>query len=221
MRASLTLDKSELDKLVQAFEDPTIRASLQQIPHKKAMAALVGQAIADNFDKEGPGWKPLTPLTIRASVSKDVHKAIGGLTDEQLIAHEAKARQEDGEPARRILRRTSLLFRTVTTPGYTGSQSKGGKGVSGKNIWKVEGNNLIWGTDLIYAGIHNTGGVITPKKAKALAFPNGQGGTIFAKKVTIPKREFMVIREEWRKQLEEFMLKEAMQIIQGRLGQFT
>lgn len=49
-----------------------------------------------------------------------------------------------------------------------------------------------WGSvDLKYALIHELGGVIVPKKAKALAIPQSDGSVRFVKKVTIPARPYL------------------------------
>lgn len=53
----------------------------------------------------------------------------------------------------------------------------------------VEG---VWGsTDVKYARIHEKGGVIVPKNAKALAIPQPDGSVRFVKRVTIPKRPYL------------------------------
>lgn len=196
MSASLVLNKSGLDAFIKRLEDPTIRTELEKLPQKKAVAALVAQAIADNFDKEGPGWEPLKAETIRRSVSKKIKKVLENMTDAEILAYEKKARKQ-GSPEsfvgtnRKILQKTRLLRGTVTTPGQTISKN----GMTGSNIWRTEGSNLIWGTDLIYAGTHNKG---NPKKG-------------------IPKREFLVIREQWLRQINEFLLDEVTKIIESRL----
>lgn len=51
------------------------------------------------------------------------------------------------------------------------------------------------GTELIYAGIHDKGGRIVPKNAKALRFMIGKR-VVFAKYVDIPKRNFTGWNEE-------------------------
>ncbi len=49
-----------------------------------------------------------------------------------------------------------------------------------------------WGVqDVAYALIHELGGVITPKAAKALAIPQEDGSVRFAKSVTIPARPYL------------------------------
>lgn len=52
-------------------------------------------------------------------------------------------------------------------------------------------NTAAVGTNVIYAPIHHFGGVIKPKKAKALYF-NGR----FAKSVTVPARPFLTLTDE-------------------------
>ena len=47
-----------------------------------------------------------------------------------------------------------------------------------------------WGTNLIYAGIHQTGGVVAPRRAKVLAFMRGER-PIFARRAVIPARPFI------------------------------
>jgi phage gpG-like protein len=49
-----------------------------------------------------------------------------------------------------------------------------------------------WGSvGLNYALIHELGGVIVPKKAKALAIPQADGSVRLVKKVTIPARPYL------------------------------
>lgn len=49
-----------------------------------------------------------------------------------------------------------------------------------------------WGVqDVVYALIHELGGIIRPKRAKALAIPQEGGGVILVKSVTIPARPYL------------------------------
>lgn len=193
----MTLNLSSLKRLGERFSGSRMKDAISQAMRERAVAALVGQAIADNFSKEGPGWAPLKAGTIRASLSKKLKKSIADMSDEELLKYEKKARQKESEevPNRRILQRTNLLMKTATIPGYSGT-SKGKKPVSGANIYKVEGTKLIWGTDLIYAGVHNKGNA----------------------KKRIPKREFLVIRPEWNKQIQEFVFKRALKFVKSVVG---
>lgn len=186
-------DTSGLRNLAKRLGDPSLQGDLNKIVQQKGIAALVGQAVADNFAKEGPGWAPLKAETIRRSVSKRIRKAIAHLTDKQLLRAERKLKASPvGEGHRRILDRTGLLKKTATIPGYSGTSKSG---LSGSNIMRVEGTNLVWGSDLVYAGVHNKG---DPSKG-------------------IPKREYLVIREEWRRQIYEFAMKRMLMLIRDKL----
>lgn len=61
--------------------------------------------------------------------------------------------------------------------------------------WQLDGETAVdAGSNLIYARIHNEGGVIKPKTAAALVFSMG-GQTFKVKSVTIPKRQFLGISD--------------------------
>jgi phage gpG-like protein len=65
----------------------------------------------------------------------------------------------------------------------------------------VRGSQAIVGSGLIYAAIHQFGGVITPKGEKPLVFTIGNA-TIFARKVTIPARPYLGVSGENASELE-------------------
>lgn len=196
MSASFRLDTRGIHRIANSFSNEAVKNAISQIPNRLAVAALVGQAIADNFDQEGPGWAPLKASTIRGSVNKSMRKSLANMTDEEILAHEGKARKKgsETEPFRKILQKSRLLYRTVTTPGYRGSNPNG---VNGGNIWKVEGNNLIWGTDLPYAEKMNNG---DPKSH-------------------VPARPFLTIRKEWVKRMQDYVAESITEIIQNSLRQ--
>ena len=57
-------------------------------------------------------------------------------------------------------------------------------------IYQAANDNVEIGSDVIYARIHNEGGVIRPKNASALVFSMG-GQTFKVKSVTMPRRRFL------------------------------
>lgn len=77
--------------------------------------------------------------------------------------------------------RTGILEGGIDIAVYAAPSSDGGV----KGTWGVR--------DVVYARIHELGGVITPKKGKALAIPdpNRPGGILLVKSVTIPKRPYL------------------------------
>jgi phage gpG-like protein len=195
--SSMKVDVSGLRRLAAALEGQELKGAIESVPQEKGIAALIGQGIAENFDKEGPGWEPLKSKTIKASMSKKGRKALKGMSDEDIAMHEKRARRKAGNEEsvtayRKILQRTRLLYKSVTIPGFSGSN----KGQSGGNIYKVVGNVITWGTSLVYARVHNKG---------------------YAKK-KIPKREFLFLTQEWKDRINMFVLKKYREIIKAKLN---
>ncbi len=60
-----------------------------------------------------------------------------------------------------------------------------------------------WGTNVIYAGIHQFGGIIKPKSKKALKFKGADGRIHTVKQVTIPARPFLGVTESDQKEFIE------------------
>lgn len=83
-----------------------------------------------------------------------------------------------------ILSKSGTLAKSIGPFGY------GKKPVlNAGSIVRMNSNIVEIGTNIRYAAIHNYGGEILPKKAKALRFKIGNRW-VFAKRVTIPQRQF-------------------------------
>lgn len=174
----LEVDVSSLQNLANQIADPAGLRLLDQIAFLKSAAALVAQAIADNFAKEGPGWAPLSPATIRASLTKKNKKRLKKFSNDNLATYEEFSRASGQDVLKKILQgKNRILYKSVTSPS------------AAHNIYKPENGKIVWGTDLVYAAVHNYG--------------NGP----------IPQREYLVIREEWRLKLEAYMLDRVMKIL--------
>jgi phage gpG-like protein len=171
--ASFQSDLAGLKKLITQFENPIFKKALLELPNRKEVHALISQAIAENFDKEGPGWAPLKAQTILRSVSRKMRRDI-------------KQGKRSMEGARKILQRTGLLKKSVTTPGAQG------------HIHRMEGSNLVWGTDLMYAAIHQHGGTV-------------QRGD---HTINIPARPYLKLSDFWKLEIETFALNQALLLIQ-------
>lgn len=61
-------------------------------------------------------------------------------------------------------------------------------------------STAAWGTNKIQAAIHQFGGIIRPKRAKALAFA-GINGLVVTKKVTMPARPYLGINQQDRDEI--------------------
>lgn len=100
-----------------------------------------------------------------------------------------------------ILSFTGLLRKSMSPPGAEGNPGPQGFVTSKGSI-----ENLLTevGTKVIYASVHNNGAVIRPKKKQALRFLNpGSGKFVFAKEVTIPKRNFTDLNAKDEEELSE------------------
>ncbi|MCX4025051.1 phage virion morphogenesis protein [Endozoicomonas sp. SM1973] len=60
-------------------------------------------------------------------------------------------------------------------------------------------------TNLLYAAIHQYGGIIKPKNGRFLAFQLGSQ-TVFAKEVTIPARPFMGLSDDNQDEIEQVLV---------------
>lgn len=66
----------------------------------------------------------------------------------------------------------------------------------------VDGRRLVWGSNLVYARIHQLGGVIRPKNKPYLSFE--MGGELFHRQsVLIPARPYLGFTDEDRETLTE------------------
>lgn len=63
-------------------------------------------------------------------------------------------------------------------------------------------DTAVWGSNLVYARIHQLGGTIVPKNASALVFELG-GDTIIARSVTIPARPYLGYGDAERQGVED------------------
>ena len=177
-----------------------------KVNQTNGVIAIITAAIRENFLMQGPGWAPLKPSTIRQSLAKGLKKR----------AADAGSRM--------ILQRTGMLKKSVTSMGEN------------HNIFRTEGTKIVWGTDLLYAGIHNTGGIINhpgtkngfgiQTKNKIIEAKNLKRKKqkplrkeiiIPAHQIPIPKREYLVIKPNFINQIHEYMADTILKIIDKHL----
>ena len=92
------------------------------------------------------------------------------------------------------------------------AKEEGGKtltdkaGLRDSQAWKATARAAHAGTNKKYGRIHQLGGVIRPKKAKALRFQIG-GEWVMVKKVTMPKRPYLGINKQDKKEFKMIVRK--------------
>lgn len=100
-------------------------------------------------------------------------------------------------------------------------QERGGKTLidSGRllnSITSDSGDNFAeWGSNAIYAAIHQAGGEIHPKTAKALFFRTPGGEMVRVKKVTIPARPYLGINAEDEANIVDIVNKHLLEATAG------
>lgn len=130
-------------------------------------------------------WRRLLAGSLRAQYEGRKRKKLGPLTKAQQRTLSGKTAAGGDTAAfsrfagaKKILISSGQLMRSVTFAVDSG------------------GGAVNIGSNLKYARIHQLGGVITPKNRKFLRFPIGAGNFVFAKKVVMPARPYLVVRPE-------------------------
>ena len=143
----------------------------------RSMLRIAGEvmrgSIKETFEKEGypaGSWRRVHGGTLAEQFTR------GGRNKRQT----AKRRGGDTAGFRRFTRGKKIL---------TGSGR-----LQSSITYRARGRRLVIGTSLIYAAIHQTGGVIRAKGKALRIIPIGGGRAIFRKSVTIPARPFLVIK---------------------------
>jgi phage virion morphogenesis protein len=95
----------------------------------------------------------------------------------------------DGQPWHPLLPAYAAIKRG---PGILRESARPGSSLMGTIVYQVRGNEVIVGSNVKYAAVHQFGATITPKTAKALVFRLGAGGGVVrVKSVTIPARPYL------------------------------
>lgn len=128
---------------------------------------------------------------------------------------------------RSLLTRIQLTFRQSTAPN--GSRWAPLKVRNGQPLrdtgrlyasitMKREEREVVVGTNVQYARVHQFGAVIRPKRGKFLRFPAGDGFA-FARQVTVPARPFMPIDSSGQLDLPPSWTEGAINAMARALGQ--
>jgi phage gpG-like protein len=91
-----------------------------------------------------------------------------------------------------LTREIKIQLRTGQPPGPPGKPPHRLTGALARSIdYEMSHHTARIGTNLVYGRIHELGGDITAKKAKALRFKTADGKWHTVKKVRIPKRPYL------------------------------
>lgn len=142
-----------------------------------------------------------TIKTEDAGVLAALRRVVGTLADPTPLAAEIAALGENS---------TRLRFRTQIAPDgstwkpslraqITGGRTLTQDGHLSGSLSARHGRDFAeWGVNRIYAAIHQFGGVIRPKTAKALRFQLAGGGFAVVQSVTMPARPYLGLSDDDR-----------------------
>lgn len=157
----------------------------------------------------------LFTIDARAEGLEAVEKALSRLdplASGELL--EGVARMVQEQTRRRITNEKRAPSGAAWLPNRAGTPILYRSGALARSIdYAVSGETAIVGSGLVYAGIHQRGGTITPKKAKRLVFRMGNR-TIFARKVKIPARPYLGLSAE----NAEDVIDQVGRFLQKKLG---
>lgn len=97
-------------------------------------------------------------------------------------------RAQESGPGRTLIQ-TSRLLRSIT--------------------YRADDRGASWGSNVVYAGVHQFGGTIKAKSGGALRFQLPGGAFVTVKKVTMPARSFLGVNAEDVREMQSLAL-EAM-----------
>jgi len=157
-------------------------------PLLRILGNLMVGSVMQTFREGGSpagSWRAPLPGSIRSQYERRKRKKIGPLTKRQQQASYGKTLAGADTAA---FSRFAGAKKTLIASGHLM------KSIS--FAIDAEAGAVRIGTNLLYARIHQLGGVIVPKSRKFLRFPIGGGQFMFAKKVTMPARPYLVLRPE-------------------------
>lgn len=90
-------------------------------------------------------------------------------------------------------------------------------GLLGSMTYRADNASAEWGTNKVYAGIHQMGGVIRPRTKKNLRFAV-PGGFVSTKRVVMPARPFLGVNDEDGREIQAVVVDVVRGAEQDRMG---
>lgn len=159
-------------------------------------ASLADLGLSDGFDDVATAAGDMTDLMgkIGSVLINGARERIGitNVSPDGVAWPQSLRAKEDGGPT---LHDTGLLMESINSE-------------SAPDHVKV-------GSNLIYAGVHQSGATITAKNGKGLSFTLANGEQVVVGSVTIPARPYLGISEEERAQIEDVTIAHFNSLLGG------
>lgn len=143
---------------------------------------IILSSVTKNFEEEGrPKWKPISGLTQAIYTGSLISRLTATKSYQNIKRSKTKVARTSAyltkHGSRKVLQGEGDLKKSIV-------------------IGKISNSQVEIGSSLVYARIHQLGGTIVPKKAKWLLIPFGPGQYLRLKKVVIPARPYLLLRDE-------------------------
>lgn len=191
MGASMKVNLEVIKRLEQRLSSSSLKGAIMDVPKDKPVAALIGQAIADNFDQSGPGWPPL-----KIRKGRPLEKS--GLLKKSATTPGAQGN---------IYKVQGTTIEWGTNLLYASLQNNGGV-VTAKN------------SKFLFIPISAKGMKVGPQKDKSAQKKSGLvvgKDMVFKKSVVVPARPFLTMRAVWKKRIYEYVMDRYLSIIGMRI----
>ncbi len=165
-----------------AVRGKDIRPMMKNIGH-----IMVG-GVMENFEQGGrPKWKERKDYTNAARGQKAVDRYFNNTKRGQQLFLNASAGKKRSMAA--FERTRSSLFERATGGIVLNDSGRLKQSIT----MSADNSQVMVGSNLIYARIHQFGGIIKPKRSNALCIPIGGDRIVQVKKVEIPARPYLTI----------------------------
>lgn len=142
---------------------------------------------------------------------RPIFDAIGAYGESSTRLRFKKGIDPEGKPWKPSLRAQATGGQTLVMQGAHG-------GLLGSITHRADDNSAEWGTNKVYAAIHQFGGVIKPKRKKSLRFRLANGAFVTTKRVVMPQRAFLGVNEEDGQEIQAVTLDVVKAAEAGHVG---
>lgn len=156
-------------------------------PVMRKIGDIMYTGVIENFEAEGrpDKWQKRKDMTIQSETEGRYNNFLNTKRGKSLYDNSSKYKRSKNA----LSRNKSSIFNTVSS-----NRILQDSGALRESIVKdPRSNSVAVGSNLVYARIHQFGGVIRPKNGSCLCIPVGNGKIIKVKSVTIPARPYLVI----------------------------
>lgn len=170
-------------------------------PIMRTIGDIMYKGVIENFEAEGrpDKWQKRKDMTIQAQGQRNYDDFLNSKRGKSLFTNSSKYKRSE----KALSRNKASIFNKASSNKILQDSSA----LRGSIIVDPRSNSVAVGSNLVYARIHQFGGVIRPKKGNCLCIPVADGKIIKVKSVTIPARPYLVITDKENAEILEKTVK--------------